>query len=385
MKMFDVCIRGFVKGNLGDDLFVDIICRRYPNTKFVVCAEKAYKRCFSEIPNLKYISHDTLFTKFFFRILKTPIWCINKILSKCGAKRKFAYWGCEQLVQRLSRENVLISGSIFMETQDGDFEVGPYQVRERKYYRKKPYIIGCNFGPYHNEEYREFYQECFRNAKQVCFREKYSYDKFEGENIQWGADIVFTYPKENIVPFVENDYVLISVLDLNKDMQKDDENADRYIESIVEVVKVLIEKGERVVFLGFCEFQGDDRIIKRVCDECDNPEQIAIYNYPTISYREAVGIFANAKVIISTRYHGMILGWLFGKRVLPLVYSSKMQHVIDDINPEIPTCNVYDINFSSATLMKSYEYVMKKIYSIDTDRLIKSANVHFEKLDVFLR
>ena len=384
MKLYDVCIRGFIKGNLGDDLFIDILCRRYPNSKFVICAEKAYKKCFSDIPNLKYISHDSLFTKFLFRLLKMPTWCANMILSKCGAKKRFAYWSCEWLMQCLSRENVLISGSIFMEPQEELWKEA-YHVREMRYYKKKPYVIGCNFGPYHNEGYREFYQECFKNAKQVCFRETYSYKKFVGENIQWGPDIVFTYPKISIQPFSKKDYVVISVLDLNKDLQKGQKNIDGYIDSIADAVKELTRQGERVIFLGFCNSQGDDKVINKICERWNNSELISIYNYPTISYKEALGIIANAKAIISTRYHGMILGWLFGKKVLPLVYSSKMQHVIDDIQCKIPVCNVYDSNFSGVSLMKAYEYMMKNPYALDIDEMIKSANVHFEKLDRLLK
>lgn len=381
MKLYDVCIRGFVKGNLGDDLFVDVLCRRYPNTRFVICGEKAYKRCFAEISNLKYISSDTVVFKLLFKVIKTPAWCVNKLILKCGGKKQFAYFGCEQLLQLLSKENVLISGSVFMELQNKPFIMGAKQVSEQKYYRRKPYVIGCNFGPYYNEEYRKFYQECFRKAKQICFRERYSYKMFEGENIQWGADIVFSYSKDRIVLPEEKEYIAISVLNLNKDVSRDSESVERYVKGFADAIKSLLERGERVALVGFCNAQGDDAVIRDICERCANDKRILVYNYPTMNYREMIGVLAGAKAIISTRYHGMILGWLFGKRVLPIVYSSKMKHVIDDVNSEMPVCSLDDKEFSYYKLLDAYDRMLKEPYKIDIEGLVRSAQTHFEKLD----
>lgn len=59
MKIYDNCIRAFVKGNLGDDLFIYTLCKRYPNQKFVICGEEKYKCLFNSISNLKYIAEDS--------------------------------------------------------------------------------------------------------------------------------------------------------------------------------------------------------------------------------------------------------------------------------------------------------------------------------------
>lgn len=381
MKLYDVCIRGFVKGNLGDDLFIDILCRRYPNTKFVICGGKEYKNCFSEIPNLKYVSSDAMLIKMLFRMIKLPIWCINKLALKFGKREQLSYFGCQQFLQLLSRENVLISGSLFMELGTDNFVIGPYQVGEKNYYKKHPYIIGCNFGPYHNEEYKKFYQDCFKNAKWVCFREKYSYDLFEGENIHWGTDIVFSYSKDRIILPAEKDYIVISVLDLNKDTGGESEKAKKYIQTITNTVKEFLERGEHVVLAGFCNAQGDDKLNNEIYEKCGRDKNLTICNYPSLNYREMLGIIAGAKSIISTRYHGMILGWLFGKRILPIVYSSKMQHVIDDTNLKIISCNLSEENFSCDILLDAYDRMMAEPYQMNIEDLIRNSQIHFELLD----
>ena len=45
-------IIAYVNGNLGDDLFVKILCERYPNQKFLLCGPKKYKDYFEYLDNL---------------------------------------------------------------------------------------------------------------------------------------------------------------------------------------------------------------------------------------------------------------------------------------------------------------------------------------------
>lgn len=48
----------YTKQNLGDDLFVKILCKRYPNTKFVLYAPNIYKKVFKDIKNLEVCSSE---------------------------------------------------------------------------------------------------------------------------------------------------------------------------------------------------------------------------------------------------------------------------------------------------------------------------------------
>src|SRR5699024_1160694 len=44
--MKKVMVYAYSQFNLGDDLFIKILCERYPETQFVLYAPKQYKRCF---------------------------------------------------------------------------------------------------------------------------------------------------------------------------------------------------------------------------------------------------------------------------------------------------------------------------------------------------
>ena len=242
-------------------------------------------------------------------------------------------------------------------------------------------MIGCNFGPYYNEEYRQFYQKQFENAGQVCFREKHSFELFEGENIQCGTDILFSYPTKEYESPAQQGYVAISVLDLNKDNEEDGEKAGQYVTAVSGLVQELLNRGEKIVLMGFCEAQRDNLVIDKVFEACHRSPEIIICNYPEKNYREMVGILAGAKSIVSTRYHGMILGWLYGKKVLPIIYSSKMQHVIDDAGLDIEVCNLLHNELRADSLITAYDRMMNDSYNIDIDALVEGAEMHFKKLD----
>ena len=79
MKFFDTCIRAFVMGNLGDDLFIITLCNRYPHEKFVMCGEKTYRHIFSSVENLTYVTTDTFFHKWFMRVRNI----VPKLLNCC--------------------------------------------------------------------------------------------------------------------------------------------------------------------------------------------------------------------------------------------------------------------------------------------------------------
>lgn len=336
MLYFDTCIRAFIKGNLGDDLFIHVLCNRYPNTHFWLCGEHKFRRNFASLSNLSYVSTDKGIIKWFFRFLYVVPFGINRLMKRAGRRELFSKYTCFDFISRHSRRNILISGSIFMELGTEEFFVSPYYRKEQKYYSRKPYVIGCNFGPFHSEGYLEFYRQCFQKAGMVCFRDTYSANLFRGDNIAVAPDILFAYPVRQAAAPDLKGYVLISVINLLKDGAEDSGIADDYAKKLKEILSKLLAEQKQVVLMGFCREQKDDEVIDSLAgDNRDNP-LLHIVNYPDISVHEAAGYFIGADYVIASRYHAMVLGWLFQKKVFPICYGEKMLHVIEDLMPDSP-------------------------------------------------
>ena len=58
-----VMIHAYLAGNLGDDLFVVMLCRRYPNIKFHILADESYKQKFQDLKNCRIFSENDFIVK----------------------------------------------------------------------------------------------------------------------------------------------------------------------------------------------------------------------------------------------------------------------------------------------------------------------------------
>ncbi len=258
--------------------------------------------------------------------------------------------------------------------------------RELNYYKLHPYIIGCNFGPFAHREYLDMYKALFSYASDICFRDNYSLQLFPNLNFaRKAADIVFTYPTKIVQKqkrIVENEYMLISVANLRKDNDNASEFSQEYIEFVKRIVTERNKQKKYTVLVGFSREQSDDITILSILKDIDNCQNIYNFCYPDISSIEVLSLFRDATSIVATRYHAMILAFLFGKPVCSVCYNEKTLHVLEDMHMQDSGISLED--------MKTLNYdslIRKKMHEIDTRHLrnlINSANLQFKLLDKIL-
>ncbi len=75
----------YTKVNLGDDLFIRILCERYKNTEFIIYAPKIYKKIFKNTKSLKVISSDKPFNKIFGFLYRKINYLDMRLSSKADA------------------------------------------------------------------------------------------------------------------------------------------------------------------------------------------------------------------------------------------------------------------------------------------------------------
>ena len=131
-----VMIHAYLAGNLGDDLFVAMLCIRYPNIKFHILADESYRRKFQCLKNCRVYSESGFLAQ-----------KINKLLQKAGISRGF--W---KLMVRGSKAVIHIGGSSFVQHYDdwsAFFGTDLYLAEKSK----GLYLIGSNFGPFTDPNY----------------------------------------------------------------------------------------------------------------------------------------------------------------------------------------------------------------------------------------
>lgn len=337
-----VFVHAFLAANLGDDLFVRLLCARYPQVDFTVAATDDYRSRFADIPNLTV--HPT---------------------------------GDFEALVRSSDAVVHIGGCCFVQHED-DFsaflDVDRFLVENAR----QLFFAGGNFGPYTSPSYLEAYRDLFRRYAGITFRDQYSAGLFEGyPNVAYAPDMIFGYPTE-VLP--QRKQVLFSPILLVGRMGKRplEQYTMAYQRFHVDAIRAFLHRGYNVVLASFCQGQGDENEIERLTDSLTVSE---LAHVRTVFYRdtpdEVLHAFAESECVVATRFHAMVLGYAHSCKVLPLVYDQKTQKVLDDLgNPPSLTLDALE-STDAATVVDA----LIASEPLDASELIRTSQGHFQFID----
>lgn len=350
--------------NLGDDLFLDIILKRYPNVIFIVnYTGKIYKDFFKKYQNVEKRKY-TIFHKILRRLkIYNHLENYDEIANECKCA-------------------VFLGGSIF---RDEPYHNTLYLERTRILNsflkkNKKIFVIGSNFGPVINNSFYLDYYKFFKNCEDVCFRDNYSFEKFSIlSNIRKANDIVFTLDVERFKNIDRAKVIGYSVIDFNHKFGLKKYN-NIYIENMIKSIKVMINKGYKCEILSFCEAEGDLLIAERIRKGLSFEEKkyLSIYNYLG-NIDEIIKKIASYEYFIAGRFHANVLGLLLGVKVCPIIYNQKTLNLLNDLN----------YNGKVITVDKLYELSRMEFineletYELTNDKIIDAEN-QFLKLDIEL-
>lgn len=347
---------GFYGHNVGDDAFFDMLFKRYPDVMFYVLFEKrspdsklsvllksSYAQFFSRYPNVK-----------FYDATQPDIIKINAFGEKFNKSNLF-----EKLLLKICDGVVHIGGSIYQ--QIGNWQLDFDIRKERKLSGKKFFAVSNNFGPYTDNSYRDMWAGEFKKWTDICFRDKFSYKLFSDiPTVRYAPDLLFRFPIEKKE---SEKKVSVSVIDTFAPFRTIEKStAEVYENKIVELIKRFLSDGYAVSLLSFCAFEGDntaaDRILSALPEEASRNIKNVVYSN---NLNEITNEIETSEYVVATRFHAMILGYIAGKRVLPICYSEKMSNVMSDLS----------LSESIITL--------DKLSSLTADELIPLANTVPEK------
>jgi colanic acid/amylovoran biosynthesis protein len=346
--MKQVFLKMYLKKNLGDDLFLDCISNRYPDTKFFVDVPASDLRSF----HLKNVFGRSFTSRVMKKLFKK---------SRCGDR----YYDAE----------IVLGGSMFIE-KSLSMNLLNKEI-EKKYGVAKPlFVLGANFGPYKNEYYFDKYKRVFSKAVDVCFREEYSANLFKDlKNVRVAPDIMFGL--DNLKQSIEEKRkIVISVIDLKKKNELAS-CKEKYENKISQIALYYAMSGHEVVLMSFCKYEGDEDVVKRILKKTKHRSVKAHYYRGNI--KKALEEIASSEIIIGTRFHSIVLGLVFGKKVLPIIYSDKTKNMLEDIEYKGKVLDIDNMDSLDISHIDSYISTFK-----NTNVLRKESQKHFEKLDDFL-
>lgn len=348
MKKKILCL-AYINQNLGDDLFVRTVARRYPKYIFVI--DSSRKRCkpFLKEKNIRPINQVYRFvTRILCRLF--PI-LQDKILNFKHSR----FFGI-----------VKIGGSLFIDSKTNQ---SPFLTKNVNYY-----VLGVNYGPEYSIRFRKNCELEFSRAKDVCFRDSDSYNTFSFlPNVRKHNDILFGLDYK--VDEIKNS-IGISVVDPL--LKQTTISRESYIGILSNFCKEAYKKQYFVKLFSFCKNENDYQIALKIKELAPFVE---IVNYENAIDR-FLDSFLSCEYILGGRFHASIIGWAAGKKVLPVAYSNKLFGVIKDLDYKGPVWDLNKKNISSGREL--LQLIEKSTLSFNLKEIKEDSLRQFECLDKIL-
>ncbi len=360
--MKKIYIKAYTYFNLGDDLFIKMLVDRYPNTNFYL-PNKLYNDKFNQ-DNLTCYSYKTIVDKVVLRLLSKDRDKYNKYHDYIISKD-----------QRKYSDFVYIGGSIFMQTNGWERRL--IELQKIMSYAKNFFVIGCNFGPFHDDKFYKNHKSLFNKFNDICFREKYSYDLFkDNNNSRLAPDVVYgldvnSYKKEC------NEKVVISVINLNNRADLF-EYKQSYYNNLFEIISNCQKMKKEVVLMSFCKSEGDEEAINEIMRNIKNKAGVSHHFY-TGDLDESLSLLLNAKAIVATRFHASILALVGSVPLYPFIYSNKTINALNDIGFK---GNFNDIRENKLTNFNLETLLNDDICDVNKEKI--EADKQFYALDNYL-
>ncbi len=341
--MKKVYILAYSKMNLGDDIFIDMLVKRYPNIQFFSKNMQMDSRAYKENSNLHFIDYT-----------------LDELVD-FGEFDAFVY----------------IGGSIFMEYAGGIERIEKLKelALKCKTLSVPFYYISSNFGPYKTELYKTEVAELFKLVTDVCLRDKASYDIFSDiETVRYAPDSVLSYKLKNVEK--EKNTIGISVINFKYRLHLK-EFEQNYYDLILNSAKHFISLGYKVKLFNFCEYEGDLETSEYIVDNIDQKDMIEIVSYNG-NIKDFLKKYSKMEYMICSRFHSMILSYLLKQKIYVLSYSDKITNVIKDLKLVDKYGNITKIKSKSKITLEEFQ-------APNYDKkVIEDSEKQFAKLDELL-
>jgi len=343
-----ILVLAYTKMNLGDDLFLDILFKKYPEIDFFIRVDEKFSKTFKSHENVTVFNEN------------------NR----------------EEVNSYTYDAVVYIAGSIFMEPENYNGKnpnFNGWKKTALKYKKdKKPYFhISCNFGPYSNDNYHKQAQNYLKICSDVCFRDKYSFKLFKNlNNIRYAPDAALSmdYPKPEKI----KNSVGISIIEPSIRWYINQNKKEDYYNFLKNNILYLIDEGMTIYLFSYCEAEGDTiaqkELLEMIPKEYHSKIHLPNYEGNLESYLKKYGEMEYA---LCGRFHSLILSLIFEHKYFVTAYSDKTTNVMNDFKIKNQFVKYENINPAEIIPINSY----KKINSIKKIFLKYNSKKQFKAFD----
>ena len=335
-----------IEKNIGDDLFIYCVCKRYPFIDFIISDQANYMKI-NNISNLRYSKK----LKNWIRFANSDPNSIIKSIIVRFLENIFKF-----KLKKL--DSIYIVGNAF-KNMNYKGEKQLFWLKRRVNLSNKFFLLSTNYGPSNNDKWIDDCKNVFKTIDDVCLRDRKSFELFKDlPNVRYAPDAVIScvLPEYN-----KNDnYIVISIIDclLNERSEKLKKTALDYEKKMSSIINSFTKNNYNIVLLNSNSLQ-DNPASQRILKMCNDMDKIKIINYNG-NLKEVFNIFENAKAILATRLHTIILGWLYNIPTIPIVYDIKVKYLLESYefnNANFDINDLKDLNYNKIlNIINNYEF-----------------------------
>jgi len=297
----NILVSAFVDHNLGDDLMLEILVRRYPHVMFFCLRDASLNALqpYADWPNLV-----------------VPDWGdLDRLLPVMDA---FLVYG----------------GSAWQDHGDNLrwYDWPTRVIREFRAQGKPILAVGNNIGPLRTAKGQSLFASLLSDFDSVAVRDAFSFDWFQQHvgtgNGVYGADLVFDYP----MPAPRRDADLVGI-SIHRTVQFPERN-EPYARNMAAVITRLhdVRPDLRVCLFGFDAITENDRIL---ADEIEtrlgHPAYLTARHYEG-DIPECLAAFGRCSHVLATRFHALVLALGWGIPFTPFDYMEKAGLLLADLD-----------------------------------------------------
>lgn len=372
----------FLKHNLGDDLFLVSLAKRYPHVEMVVLADANYETLASNLPNVKRLDP----------IAPNSTSRLGRAASRVAAKYEML-----RVKSRLAAESdcvISIGGSIFIEPEMSTAVATSIFKRIKTLEdeavlssNNRTFVLGANFGPYRSPSFLSFYRKLLGGCADVCFRDRASAALFSNlGNVRVAPDILFSV---RFPPTEKNDTALLSLVNLTNRNKFGalSSNEPAYLTTMESLARSCYAHGLTPVLTSFSGPQEDAvacDLLQRRLTEAGIPSKRLDYQ---TNPDELLAAISSSSLVIGTRFHATVLGMAAGIPTLPIIYSDKTTNMLASAgfnpNEAVDLRSIVSLRNAAANSGSQIEVALRRKMSPIAE-LASGALEHFSALDTFL-
>ena len=349
-KKKKILLFAYTKPNLGDNLFIYMLLKRYENIDFYIhVVEKDYEKIYKDFKNINFIY-------------------TGRNLGEVNIDEFDAF--------------IYVGGSIFMESEYAVHELTEfnYFIKQCNEKNKKFFYMSCNFGPYKTQEYLNLARETFKICGGICFRDIESYNLFKDlETVSYAPDMVFSLKTKKPKTIKKSVGISVINLQIRESLR---EKEDIYNDFIKRIIIKFAKRNYSVYLFSFSEFEQDsvaiNKIMETVPDEYKDKVNIVRFED---DIDEFIDTYSQMQYMVAGRFHSMILSLIFKQKIYNLTYSTKQDNVIKDFKLFCKYRRIKDLQYD--TVLRKYYF--KRVCSIKLNKIAKEAEGQFLNLDNWIR